>query len=134
MAAEEGIGGAAETSRSRPVRPNPGRRRKNGKIVILDSRNPERDRGKQGGFLAKDGFVYKILKHHELPSYRVSYIFFDQSKMPMEEIQTLRELLIAKIEEGLPFEELVNQYSAGEKKNGGDLGWLRDRDQPGPRG
>jgi parvulin-like peptidyl-prolyl isomerase len=67
---------------------------------------------------------YKIIDKNKVIHYRASYIYFDGSKMTLEEINTLRSKIIAQYNEGYKFEALAKLHSMDiNAKRGGDLGW-----------
>ncbi|WP_296384450.1 peptidylprolyl isomerase [Winogradskyella sp.] len=72
---------------------------------------------------------YKIIDKAEVMHYRVSYIYFDGSKMTLEEINTKRDKLLSQYKDGYKFEALAKMHSMdpGAKK-GGDLGWFAEGD------
>jgi parvulin-like peptidyl-prolyl isomerase len=68
---------------------------------------------------------YKVIEKSSIKNYRVSYIFFDGLKMPVSEINALRDEIMALYKEGTPFSLLASRYSMDENANrGGDLGWF----------
>ena len=67
---------------------------------------------------------YKVIKKRKNIYNRVSYIYLDGSKYSLEDINTLRDKIITKFNNGASFNFLAKQYSMDEKANkGGDLGW-----------
>jgi len=74
---------------------------------------------------------YKVVKKENEPHYRISYIFFDGNKMPVEEIYRLRKKIMAKYGKGMDFGDLAKKYSmANNAKKGGDSGWVKDGQLP----
>lgn len=68
---------------------------------------------------------YKVVERYSIPHYRASYIFFDGAKMNDSIINKTRNHIIKKYNEGIPFNQLANQYSMDNNaKRGGDLGWF----------
>lgn len=68
---------------------------------------------------------YKVVERNAIPHYRASYVYLDGSKMNDSEINSTRNSIIKKYNEGVPFSQLANQYSMDENANrGGDLGWF----------
>ena len=72
---------------------------------------------------------YKVVDKNEIPYQKLSYIFFDGKKKSMEEINILRQNIIAKYNSGFRFEDLAKHYSMDTNaKRGGDLGWITKGD------
>lgn len=68
---------------------------------------------------------YKIVEKTKISHHRVSAIYFDGNKMSLEKINTLREDIIKRYENGLPFSNLVKKHSMGNNVDkGGDIGWF----------
>lgn len=68
---------------------------------------------------------YKIIDKNKVTHYRVSYIYFDGSKMTLEEINNKRAKIISQYEQGYKFEALAKLHSMDlNAKRGGDLGWF----------
>lgn len=75
---------------------------------------------------------YKVIKKSKKTYYRVAYIFLDGSKYKIKDLKKLREDIIARYENGAPFDFLAKQHSMdGTANKGGDLGWfLEDEMHP----
>ena len=72
-----------------------------------------------------DKTIYKLIDRNEVLHHRVSYIFFDAKKKPLQEINALRNDIISKFNKGITFEDLAKQYSMDiNGKRGGDSGWF----------
>jgi len=72
---------------------------------------------------------YKIIDKKDVLHFRVSYIYFDGSKMTLEEINTKRSKIIAQYNDGYKFEALAKLHSMdGGSEKGGDLGWFAEGD------
>ena len=68
---------------------------------------------------------YKVIQKTKNTYHRVAYIYLDDSKYSLEDINTLRYKIIAQYRNGAPFDFLAKQYSMDENSNkGGDLGWF----------
>jgi hypothetical protein len=68
---------------------------------------------------------YKIIDKSGVVHNRVSCIFFDGSKMTLENINAQRALIITKYKEGFNFKTLAKYYSMDlNAQKGGDLGWF----------
>ena len=69
--------------------------------------------------------IYKLIDRKGVLHHRVSYILLDGHKKSMQEITTLRNMIISKYNEGIPFEELAKRYSMDiNGRRGGDSGWF----------
>jgi len=72
---------------------------------------------------------YKVIDKNEIPYQKLSYIFLDGKQKSMEEINVLRQNIIAKYRSGFRFEDLAKHYSMDNNaKRGGDLGWVTEGD------
>jgi len=68
---------------------------------------------------------YKVVEKNKTKHYRISTIYFDGHKIDKEDINTLRQEIIKKYKNGLPFSNLVKKYSMGKNVDkGGDIGWF----------
>ncbi len=76
-----------------------------------------------------DKTYYKIIEKIKTKHYRVSSIFLDGNKMSLDKINLIREDIINKYENGLPFENLVKKHSMGNNVDkSGDMGWLSKKE------
>ncbi|RKE95437.1 peptidylprolyl isomerase [Ichthyenterobacterium magnum] len=72
---------------------------------------------------------YKVIDKIEIPYHKVSYILLDGTKKTPKEINSLRNKIISKFNEGYRFEDLAKHYSIDENATrGGDLGWFTQGD------
>lgn len=72
---------------------------------------------------------YKVIEKSQVPCYRVSYIYLDGSKLSIKDINLLRDNIITKHINGVPFDFLAQQFSMDESaKKGGDSGWFKEGD------
>lgn len=72
---------------------------------------------------------YKVVDKNEIPYQKLSYIFLDGKEKSIEEINILRQNIVAKYKNGFRFEDLAKHYSMDDNaKRGGDLGWVTQGD------
>ncbi|WP_299366999.1 peptidylprolyl isomerase [Winogradskyella sp.] len=68
---------------------------------------------------------YKVIDKEKIVHYRASYIYFDGSKMTLDEINNKRSKIISQYKQGYKFEALAQLHSMDSgAKRGGDLGWF----------
>jgi len=68
---------------------------------------------------------YKVIDKENVVHQRVSYIFFDGSKMSETEINAKRTKIISQFKQGYKFDALAKLHSMDSgAKRGGDLGWF----------
>lgn len=73
----------------------------------------------------KTHFFYKSLAATPLTAFRVKYIYLDQRKLSVRQIDSLRTIILNRLKKGDPFELLAQTYSMdGNAKKGGDIGWF----------
>jgi parvulin-like peptidyl-prolyl isomerase len=69
-------------------------------------------------------YLYKQLTLNVSEADRVQYIFFDNTKLSKKQIDSLRSVVIKKLNNGETFAALAKQYSMDPSgKSGGDTGW-----------
>jgi parvulin-like peptidyl-prolyl isomerase len=57
----------------------------------------------------------------------VQYIFLDNNKLRIDQIDSLKKIIFGKLENGETFGTLARQYSMdGNSKKNGDLGWFEE--------
>jgi len=76
-----------------------------------------------GELLSDDIYYYKHVTTEKNPSFRVSYIFLNSKRMPLEKIKALRGEIIKAYKSGTPFQELATKYTMDSNPNA-DLGWF----------
>lgn len=76
----------------------------------------------------KEVYVVKAVKESIIEEHRVSYIYLSGKDLSPNRIDSLQQVIIKKYKEGVPFDELAQNYSMdGNAENGGDLGWFSTR-------
>lgn len=78
----------------------------------------------KGDILSIGYTTYKIIESTESVNYRASYIFLDGAELSPSEIENLRKLILQKISEGVPFEQLSDEYTMDGNNTHGDTGWF----------
>lgn len=78
----------------------------------------------KGDILSIGYTTYKIIESTESVNYRASYIFLDGAELSPSEIENLRKLILQKISEGVPFEQLSDKYTMDGNNTHGDTGWF----------
>jgi parvulin-like peptidyl-prolyl isomerase len=71
------------------------------------------------------GYVtYKVLEAEETVNYRASYIFLDGSSLTVQQVDSLKKLIVQKASAGASFEQLSDQYTMDGNTTHGDTGWF----------
>ena len=83
-------------------------------------------RKRKGHTLTSEGYTYKILSDTMAYFSRVSYIYLDGSQLTTTQIDSLRKVILKKLEEGISFSELAGLYTMDDNPNGGDTGWFTE--------
>jgi len=69
--------------------------------------------------------LYKIISITPTLHYRASYIFLDGKKLTPSTIDSLRTVIMSKLNTGQQFNQLAGKYSMDRNSiRGGDLGWF----------
>lgn len=72
--------------------------------------------------------LYKIIDISPTLHYRASYIYLDGKKMNEATIDSLRKVIMTKMEKGTKFSYLAGTYSMDRNaRTGGDLGWFTEK-------
>ena len=75
----------------------------------------------------KKHLFFKTLENFQIKSFRVQYIFLDNSKLDINQIDSLRNIILKKVDKGESFGELAKKYSMdSNSQKGGDLGWFEE--------
>ena len=70
---------------------------------------------------------YKVIAKDDVLHHRASYIYFDGSKMTLEEIDKKRKKIISQYKDGYKFDALAKLHSMDTSaQKGGDLGWFAE--------
>ena len=81
--------------------------------------------GNLQGTIANGATDYKILETRTSVLLRASYIYLDGTKFSMNQIDSLRNVIISKFNKGVLFPELVKEYTMDGNPTG-DLGWVSE--------
>jgi len=74
---------------------------------------------------------YKVLEKNKVFYYRFNYVLFDGTEMSSTEINQLQKRIIAKLNAGVPFKYVADEYSIDlNKTRGGDSGWVSYGEMP----
>lgn len=72
--------------------------------------------------------LYKIIDITPTLHYRASYIYLDGKKLKKPAIDSLRKVIMTKMEKGTKFSYLAGTYSMDRNaRTGGDLGWFTEK-------
>lgn len=81
-------------------------------------------RQKKGDVFSVGYVTYKVIEATESISLRASYIFLDGGSLAKSEIDSLKKIIIQKINAGEDFKKLSNQYNMDGNKTYGDTDWF----------
>lgn len=82
-------------------------------------------RRRAGAILSQDGYTYKVLSDTTALFARASYIFLDAAKRSAAQIDSTRNLILKRYNEGADFKDLAAEYTMDENPNG-DTGWFTE--------
>ena len=75
------------------------------------------------------GYVtYKVLTVDESVKYRSSYVFLDRGSLSNREIDSLSKIVVEKLNKGIPFEKVSDEYTMDGNNTQGDTGWFYGED------
>jgi len=75
------------------------------------------------------GYVtYKVLEVDESVKYRGSYVFLDRGSLSSREIDSLSKVIVDKLNKGIPFEKVSDEYTMDGNNTQGDTGWFYGED------
>ena len=81
-------------------------------------------RQKKGDVFAVGYTVYKVIEMKDTVDFRANYIFLDGGSLSNSEIDSLKKIIVAKLNAGTPIEQLSDQYTMDGNKTKGDTGWF----------
>jgi hypothetical protein len=75
------------------------------------------------------GYVtYKVLEVEESVKYRGSYVFLDRGSLSNREVDSLSKIIVEKLNKGVPFEKVSDEYTMDGNNTQGDTGWFYGED------
>lgn len=77
-----------------------------------------------------ESYSHKMLELDSVRIYHMRYIFFDGKKLNRANIETRRQAIRQRLENGTKFATLANQFTMDGNEDGGDLGWLERKEMP----
>ena len=81
-------------------------------------------RQKKGDVFSVGYVTYKVLEAKDTTDFRASYIFLDGSTLAKSEIDSLKKVIVGKLNEGVAFEKLSDQYTMDGNTTKGDTDWF----------
>jgi len=78
-----------------------------------------------GDIFYDENNTYKIIEERNKKAFQVSYIFLDETKMSLNDINNLRKKILNNFKKGVSFSDLANQYTMDSSKDG-DLNWFTE--------
>ena len=81
-------------------------------------------RQKKGDVFSVGYTTYKVLESSESVKYRAHYIFLDGGSLNPQEVDSLKKIIMQKINSGASWDQLSDQYTMDGNKSKGDTGWF----------
>lgn len=81
-------------------------------------------RQKKGDIFSVGYVTYKVIEAKDTVDFRANYIFLDGGSLSNSEIDSLKKIIVAKLNAGTPIEQLSDQYTMDGNKTKGDTGWF----------
>ena len=81
-------------------------------------------RQKKGDVFSVGYVTYKVLESTESVKYRAHYIFLDGGSLSPKEVDSLKNLIMQKLNSGAAWDQLSDQYTMDGNKSKGDTGWF----------
>ena len=99
-------------------------------LNISDSEFPKKLKKLKKGktrFIKKDGikYYYKLINISKETEFRASYIYLNGNELTKKEIDSIRTIIIEKLQSGVSFANLVKEYNMDGDSTQGDLGWFK---------
>ena len=81
-------------------------------------------RQKKGDVFSVGYVTYKVIDSKESVAYRASYIFLDGGSLTKPEIDSLKKVILDKLNAGGDWKALSKQYTMDGNNTDGDTGWF----------
>ena len=81
-------------------------------------------RQNQGDIFSVGYVTYKVIQAKDTTDYRANYIFLDGGSLSPSEIDSLKKVILQKHSQGVPFEQLSDEYTMDGNTNRGDTDWF----------
>ncbi len=81
-------------------------------------------RQNQGDIFSVGYVTYKVIESKESVKYRANYIYLDGSVMSPSEIDSVRKVIVQKLNGGADWNQLSDQYTMDGNTTHGDTGWF----------
>ena len=81
-------------------------------------------RQKKGEVFSVGYVTYKVLEMSDTVDFRASYIFLDGAALTPSQIDSMKKIIVQKINSGAPFEQISDQYTMDGNNTHGDTGWF----------
>ncbi|PWT97449.1 MAG: hypothetical protein C5B52_13880 [Bacteroidetes bacterium] len=78
----------------------------------------------KGDVFAVGYVTYKVIDAKESVQFRSSYIFLDGGALSNSEVDSLKNIIMKKISEGVAWDKLSDQYTMDGNTTHGDTGWF----------
>ncbi len=81
-------------------------------------------RQQQGDVFSVGYVTYKVIEAKDTTDYRANYIFLDGSTYSPREVDSVKKIILQKHSEGIPFEDLSDEFTMDGNTTRGDTGWF----------
>jgi len=81
-------------------------------------------RQKKGDIFSVGYTTYKVIESTESVKYRSHYIFLDGGSLTPQEVDSLKKIIMQKINSGASWDQISDQYTMDGNKTKGDTGWF----------
>jgi parvulin-like peptidyl-prolyl isomerase len=81
-------------------------------------------RQKQGDIFSVGYVTYKVLESKDTTDYRANYIFLDGGSLSNREIDSLKQVIVKRLNAGESFDKLSDEYTMDGNTTHGDTDWF----------